>query len=64
LKCRTFPFQETLYQVLHLLAFSHEIDDDDDDGDDGVNTNTAQGAIGASIFNFKGTAPLQGENVI
>ena len=67
LKCRTFPCQETLYQVLHLLEFSHEIDDDDDDDgddDDDVNSNIAQGAIGASIFNFKGTAPLQGENVI
>jgi len=67
LKCRTFPFQETLYQVLHLLAFSHEIDDDDDDdddGDDGVNSNIAQGAILASISNFRGTAPLQGETVI
>lgn len=63
LKCRTFPFQETLYQVLHLLEFSHEIDDDDD-GDDDVNSNIAQGAILASISNFRGTAPLQGETVI
>ena len=51
-----FPFQRNARngqnQVLYLLAFSHEIDDDDDDDDDDdVNSDTAQGASGASIFN-------------